>query len=145
MNKLIMLLSIGALLNLCSCGKKEEVKEEEGKFTVTNPAVLDTAFTKEYVSQIKSVRNIEIRAQEKGYLQNIYVDEGQSVAAGQLLFRIMPGMYQAELLKAEAEAKIAKQTHSVRPPRFLTTYCSQCGGSMGPGNHGFSHCADHVL
>lgn len=102
-----MLLSIGALLNLSSCAKKEEIKEDEGKFTVTNPAVLDTAFTKEYVSQIKSVRNIEIRAQEKGYLQNIYVDEGQTVAAGQLLFRIMPGLYQAELLKAEAEAKAA--------------------------------------
>lgn len=107
MNKLIMLLSIGALLNLSSCAKTEVEKEETGKFTVTNPAVLDTAFTKEYVSQIKSVRNIEIRAQEKGYLQNIYVDEGQYVNAGQLLFRIMPGMYQAELLKAEAEAKAA--------------------------------------
>ncbi len=107
MNKILMLLSIGALLNLSSCAKTEETKEETGKFTVTNPAVIDTAFTKEYVSQIKSVRNIEIRAQEKGYLQNIYVDEGQSVAAGQLLFRIMPGMYQAELLKAEAEAKAA--------------------------------------
>jgi membrane fusion protein (multidrug efflux system) len=54
------------------------------------------------------VRNIEIRAQEKGYLQNIYVDEGQSVKAGQLLFRIMPKLYEAELLKAQAEAKAAE-------------------------------------
>lgn len=107
MNKLLVLLSIGALLNLSSCAKKEEVKEETSTFTVTNPMVMDTAFTKEYVSQIKSVRNIEIRAQEKGYLQNIYVDEGQFVNQGQLLFRIMPGMYQAELLKAEAEAEAA--------------------------------------
>ncbi len=61
----------------------------------------------QYVSQIKSVRNIEIRAQEKGYLQNIYVDEGQFVKAGQLLFKIMPKMYEAELLKAKAEAKAA--------------------------------------
>lgn len=102
-----MLLSVGALLNLTSCAKKEEQKEEAAVFTVTNAAVMDTVFNKEYVSQIKSVRNIEIRAQEKGYLQNIYVDEGQYVNAGQILFRIMPGMYQAELLKAEAEAKAA--------------------------------------
>lgn len=107
MNKLLMLLSIGALLNLCSCAKTEEPKEEAGKFTVTNPAVMDTAFTKEYVAQIKSVRNIEIRAQEKGYLQNIYVDEGQFVNAGQVLFRIMPKMYEAELQKAQAEAQAA--------------------------------------
>ncbi len=108
MNKLILLICIGALLNLTSCAKKEEVKEESGKYTVTNPAVIDTAFIKEYVSQIKSVRNIEIRAQEKGFLQNIYVDEGQFVNEGQLLFRIMPKMYEAELLKAKAEAKAAE-------------------------------------
>jgi len=53
------------------------------------------------------VRNIEIRAQEKGFLQNIYVDEGQFVKAGQVLFRIMPKAYEAELLKAQAEAKAA--------------------------------------
>ena len=108
MKKLVLLLSFGAVLNLTSCAKKETEKEEVGKFTVTNPAVIDTAFTKEYVSQIKSVRNIEIRAQEKGYLQDIYVDEGQYVNAGQLLFRIMPKMYEAELLKAQAEAKAAE-------------------------------------
>lgn len=97
-----------ALLCLISCTTKKEEKEEAVKFTVTNPAVIDTSFTKEYVSQIKSVRNIEIRTQEKGFLQSIYVDEGQSVKAGQLLFRIMPKMYEAELLKAQAEAKSAE-------------------------------------
>lgn len=28
-------------------------------------------------------------------------------------------------------------------PRFAETYCSQCGRSFGPGNHGYSHCKDH--
>lgn len=101
-------MGVVALLCLQSCTTKNEEKKESGKFTVTNPIVIDTAFTKEYVSQIRSVRNIEIRAQEKGFLQNIYVDEGQWVKAGQLLFRIMPKMYEAELLKAQAEAKAAE-------------------------------------
>ncbi len=97
-----------ALLFLVSCNNKKEEKEETGKYTVTNAMVIDTSFTKEYVSQIKSIRNIEIRNQEKGFLQNIYVDEGQYVSAGQILFRIMPKMYEAELLKAQAEAKGAE-------------------------------------
>ena len=97
-----------ALLCLASCTTKKEEKEEAGKFTVTHPVSMDTSFTKEYVSQIRSVRNIELRAQEKGYLQNIYVDEGQYVKAGQVLFRIMPKLYEAELLKAQAEAKGAE-------------------------------------
>jgi DnaJ-class molecular chaperone len=29
-------------------------------------------------------------------------------------------------------------------PRFEQTFCSQCGGSFGPGDSGFSHCADHT-
>lgn len=93
---------------LVSCNSKTEEKEEPIKYTVTSPAVIDTSFTKQYVSQIKSVQNIEIRAQEKGFLQKIYVDEGQYVKQGQLLFRIMPKMYEAELLKAQAEAKSAE-------------------------------------
>lgn len=95
-------------LSVCSCtSSKKEEKEEALKYTVTSPMNVDTSFTKEYVAQIRSVRNIEIRAQEKGYLQDIYVDEGQFVQAGQLLFRIMPKIYEAELLKAEAEVKAA--------------------------------------
>lgn len=31
-----------------------------------------------------------------------------------------------------------------RKPRFAQTYCSHCGGAFGPGDHGYSHCEDHV-
>jgi len=108
MKKIIVLSGLIALVCLTSCTSKKEEKEEVEKFTVTNPVKIDTSFTKEYVSQIKSVRNIELRAQEKGFLQNIYVDEGQFVKKGQLLFKIMPNMYQSELLKAQAEQKSAE-------------------------------------
>lgn len=103
-----MFTGVCAFVWLTSCKPHKEEKEEVTKYTVTNPVVMDTSFIKQYVSQIRSVRNIEIRAQEKGYLQNIYVDEGQYVTAGQVLFRIMPKIYEAELLKAQAEAKAAE-------------------------------------
>ena len=108
MKRIAMFTGLCALFCYTSCTSKKEEKEEAGKYTVTSPLKMDTSFTKEYVSQIRSVRNIELRAQEKGYLQNIYVDEGQYVKAGQLLFRIMPKLYEAELLKAQAEAKAAE-------------------------------------
>lgn len=31
----------------------------------------------------------------------------------------------------------------VIPPRFLEVGCSQCGGTFGPGEHGFSSCTAH--
>ncbi|MFC3563027.1 efflux RND transporter periplasmic adaptor subunit [Pedobacter jamesrossensis] len=108
MKRNVMYLALSALLYVTGCTSKKEEKEEVATYAVTTPLKIDTSFTKEYVSQIKSVRNIEIRGQEKGYLQNIYVDEGQHVKKGQLLFKIMPKMLQAELLKAQAETNSAE-------------------------------------
>jgi membrane fusion protein (multidrug efflux system) len=74
---------------------------------VTSPAQLDTSVTEDYVCQIRAIRHIELRAQERGYLQKIYVDEGQLVKEGQLLFQIMPNLYEAEMQKAQAEVNFA--------------------------------------
>jgi membrane fusion protein, multidrug efflux system len=105
MNKIIVLSGLSAIIYITGCATKAEEKHEETvKYKVTQPLKTDTSYTKEYVSQIKSIRNIEIRAQEKGYLQDIYVDEGQFVKSGQILFRIMPKIYEAELMNAEAPA-----------------------------------------
>lgn len=110
-NQLRTMLRTVCLISLCafvygtSCKSKKVEKEEEGKFTVTSPLKADTSFIKEYVSQIQSVRNIEVRAQEKGYLESIKVDEGQYVHTGQVLFRIMPKMFEAEVSKAQAIVK----------------------------------------
>jgi membrane fusion protein (multidrug efflux system) len=108
MKRKVVIAGLIAFLSIVSCTTKKQEKEEAVKFSVTKPLVIDTSFVKVYVSQIRSVRNIEIRTQEKGFLQNIYVDEGQFVNAGQVLFRIMPKMYEAELLKAQAEEKAAE-------------------------------------
>lgn len=108
MKRIVMLAGLCAALCAVSCHSGKEENEDDGKFVATSPLRVDTSFTKEYVAQIRSVRDIEIRAQEKGYLEAIYVDEGQPVKAGQLLFRIMPKVYEAELQKAEAEMRAAE-------------------------------------
>jgi membrane fusion protein, multidrug efflux system len=108
MYKTAFLTSLSTLFFIISCTSKKAETEKAGQFTVTSPLKADTSFTKEYVSSIQSIRNIEIRAQEKGYLQSIHIDEGQSVKEGQTLFTIMPKMFEAELLKAQAEVKQAE-------------------------------------
>jgi len=90
---------------LIGCNQVEPEKQEETpKLEATTPLREDTSVTKEYVCQIHGIRHIEVRALERGYLQNIFVDEGQMVRKGQPMFKIMPNIYQAELLKAKAEA-----------------------------------------
>lgn len=83
--------------------KKESAPEEVAGHLVTQPLVIDTNIEKQYVCQLSSIQHIELRALERGYLQSIYVDEGQLVRKGQLMFKIMPALYEAELKKAAAE------------------------------------------
>ena len=112
MKKNLILASLGALLFLASCAsKKEEEKKEEVTFLVTSPLKKDTVVLANYVSQIRAIQHIELRALEKGYLQKIYVDEGKFVKQGQLMFQIMPAMYNAEFNKAEAEANFAEREY----------------------------------
>jgi membrane fusion protein (multidrug efflux system) len=104
MTKKIFLLGIGLALFSVGCNSKKQEKEEETKFIVTSPIKKDTSITREYVCQIRAIQHIELRALERGYLEKIYVDEGQLVKKGQLMFKIMPLIYNAELKKAKAEA-----------------------------------------
>lgn len=105
----LMFMSLGALMWHTSCTSHgEKHHEEAAKFQVTSPILMDTTITEDYVCQIHSISHIELRAQEKGYLQNIYVDEGDRVKKGQLLFQIMPALYEAEMERAKAEANFAE-------------------------------------
>ncbi|MGZ4955904.1 MAG: efflux RND transporter periplasmic adaptor subunit [Methylobacter sp.] len=103
--KASLILSLTATLLLSGCNQeKNEKPEAPPKLEATTPLREDSYVTKEYVCQIHAIRRIEVRALERGYLQNIFVDEGQLVNKGQPMFKIMPNIYQAELLKAKAEA-----------------------------------------
>lgn len=108
MKRVIPTLVLSILVMLAACHGPQEEKEESAVYPVTSPLTKDTLVTNEYVAQIKSAKNIEVRAQEKGFLQKIYVDEGQHVHTGQILFRIMPELYQAEVMKAQAEVEQAE-------------------------------------
>lgn len=81
---------------------------EKPKLIVTQPLKKDTVVTRDFVCQIHSSRNIEVRALERGYLETVNVAEGQSVKEGDLMFKIQPLVYQAELKRAEAEAQAAR-------------------------------------
>ncbi|MCC7086571.1 MAG: efflux RND transporter periplasmic adaptor subunit, partial [Pirellulales bacterium] len=86
--------------------------EEQRKIVVTSPAVKDVVTTQKYVCQIHSRRHIELRALEGGYLEPITIKEGQSVKQGEILFKILPVYYRAELDSEVAEAQRAQIEYS---------------------------------
>lgn len=96
-----------ATILISACHEKEHQEIDNTIYKVTTPLIKDTTVFHDYVCQIRSVRHIELRALEKGYLEKIYVDEGQYVRKGQLLFQIKPVIYAAEAQKSKAEVDYA--------------------------------------
>ncbi len=105
---LAVLPAVTALALLQGCKQAPPAEAAPARYLATRPVAIDTSYEKQYVAEIRSVRNIEIRAQEKGFLDQIPVDEGHTVSAGQLLFRIMPREFEAEVQKADAEVRTAE-------------------------------------
>lgn len=108
MKNMFIVLGCFIILSLTSCQTEKNHTEEKITFLVTSPIKMDTVVTKEYVCQIHAISHIELRAQERGYLQSIYIDEGQHVKKNQLLFRIMPNLIEADVLRAKSEVQLAE-------------------------------------
>lgn len=103
-----MSLAFLTALSLFACHHEPHVAEEAAHFLVTRPLRTDTELTREYVAQIRAIQHIEVRALEKGYLQSVFVDEGQQIPAGRRMFQLLPIVYQAEVGKAKAEADLSE-------------------------------------
>ncbi len=108
MKKGVMFLGLVTLLYSIGCHSAKEEKKEEIIFLATSPIRKDTTLTREYVCQICAIQHIELRALEKGFLQDIFVDEGKFVRKGQRMFKLNPAVYQAEVLEEEAGMRQAQ-------------------------------------
>ncbi|GAB3956569.1 efflux RND transporter periplasmic adaptor subunit [Spirosoma harenae] len=101
---------LGLLVAGCSGGETKTEEPEKLKLPVVKLARQSTTLQRDYVTTLEAVRNVEIRARVSGFLEKIYVDEGQSVRQGQLLFSLNAAEYKVGLDKAKASLKSAEAT-----------------------------------
>ena len=87
---------------------REEHHHASHKVVATTPRCTTVTISQPYVCQIHSQRHIKVRALERGYLEAIPIKEGQPVREGDLLFKVVPAIYQAKFDAENAEAKIAQ-------------------------------------
>jgi membrane fusion protein, multidrug efflux system len=107
-NWLILIIS-GVVFTACSTQSQDvsENKDSIPTIPVTELKTQKTDLHREYVGDIHAVKNVEIYARVKGYLEEVYVDEGKEVKKGQTLFRINNEEYEANLAKAKANLQSA--------------------------------------
>lgn len=98
---------VAACKGLAAHDEEHEGHEAHHPIVVTSPLVKDVDNSNHYVCQIHANRHIELRALERGYLQEVKVQEGQAVKKGQTLFKLLPVVYKARLRADEAELERA--------------------------------------
>ncbi|WP_354684764.1 efflux RND transporter periplasmic adaptor subunit [Cupriavidus necator] len=97
-------------LALTACGEKKAAggpppPPEVGVVTVTPSSV---AVVNELPGRLEGVRTAEVRARVEGIVLSRNYTEGGEVKAGQVMFRIDPASYQAELASAQAALQRAE-------------------------------------
>jgi membrane fusion protein (multidrug efflux system) len=102
--------AIAALLILSGCGKKEEQAPPQGPmpFPVQTVARQDAVTYEEYTANLEGQQNVEIRPKVNGFIQKIYVDEGQVVKKGQLLFKLETQTLNQDASAARANVRAAQ-------------------------------------
>jgi membrane fusion protein (multidrug efflux system) len=99
-------ISFALFVSACSSTGNEQANTQQ-KFPTTSPIYIDTVNYVNYVADIQALKNVEMRARVKGYIEKIHIDEGQKVQQGQVLFSISNQEYKEEVLKANAMLKSA--------------------------------------
>lgn len=96
---------ISAALILSSCGKgdnNQAYNQQPPELPIGVVTQQDVTIQREYATSIEGISTVEIRPQVSGYLSRIFVDEGDYVRAGQVLFKIEDRIFQEQLRSAQA-------------------------------------------
>jgi len=108
MNIYKTLLLFGGCISLAACQESRATRTD--KIPELNVLTLKTevvTIPRDYVCEIDGIEYVEIHARVQGYLEDIFVDEGQSVKKGQPMFRISSNTYSEMVSKAEASLQRA--------------------------------------
>jgi membrane fusion protein (multidrug efflux system) len=109
--KKIPITSFILALVVFSCGKKEEQQmppQSPMPFPVETVAKEDATIYQEYTANLEGQQNVEIRPKVNGFIQKMYVDEGQMVKKGQLLFKLETQTLNQDASAAKAMVQAAQ-------------------------------------
>ncbi|RTE54616.1 efflux RND transporter periplasmic adaptor subunit [Arenibacter aquaticus] len=112
-NKLYSILGLSLFLVIVSCGNKEKntaaaQQAAPPPFPVAQVQPKTVTGYTDYPATIEGVVNSDVRAKTTGYIEKVYVDEGQKVEKGQLLFRLETQSLSQDAGAAKARVNLAQ-------------------------------------
>src|SRR5690606_16905552 len=101
------------LLLLSSCRNKDGNQQQAAQmppatFPVSQLERKTVVGYQEYPVNIEGIINSDVRAKASGYIQKVYVDEGQKVQKGQILFRLETQSLSQDAGAAQARINVAQ-------------------------------------
>lgn len=103
----LFILAIASSLTACHGGGGMP-KFGDDEFAVVSVGASDASLQTTYPATIKGIQDVEVRPKVSGFITNVYVHEGQTVSAGQVLFTIDSETYRASVRQAQAGVNTAR-------------------------------------
>ncbi|AEH00732.1 efflux RND transporter periplasmic adaptor subunit [Lacinutrix sp. 5H-3-7-4] len=114
-NRIISILTIASVfLALASCADNKNAQAAAAKqqqalpFPVTQLQTKTVTGYTEYPTTIEGKVNSDVRAKTSGYVEKVYVDEGQKVRKGQVLFKLETQSLSQDAGAAKAQVNVAQ-------------------------------------
>jgi membrane fusion protein (multidrug efflux system) len=112
-HKLRTLLALSLFLVIVSCTNNEKQKSvavqgPAPSFPVVNLQAKTVTGYQEYPTSIEGVVNSAVRAKVSGYIQKVWVDEGQKVRKGEVLFQLETQSLNQDAGAAKARVNVAQ-------------------------------------
>ncbi len=110
MKKRYFITAIIVSISLLSCNQKktEQAAPQAMPYKVVQLSNSNTTLLAEYPATLEGITDIDIRAKVDGYIEKIYVQEGQEVKKGQLLFKLETQTANQEAAAAKAKVTAAQ-------------------------------------
>jgi membrane fusion protein (multidrug efflux system) len=98
-----------ASLSLSSCSRTaEQHSRQPPKVVTTHAEIKAVTVTRQFSCLVQAHRHVKIRAAAAGNLEEVSVEQGQAVKEGDLLFKVTPPLYQAQLEHDMADVELAQ-------------------------------------
>ncbi|WP_275316756.1 efflux RND transporter periplasmic adaptor subunit [Tenacibaculum bernardetii] len=111
-NKLYTILTLSVFLAFVSCGGDKQKKSTAAATPLALPVSqlqtkTVTGYT-DYPATIEGIVNSDVRAKTAGYIEKVYVDEGEKVRKGQSLFKLETQSLSQDAGAAKARVNVAQ-------------------------------------
>ena len=123
MKKSKILLFVASALLVASCGKSGGGRPSFGdnEYPVVTVGTSSAAMQTTFPATIKGVQDVQISPKVGGFITRIFVKEGQTVSAGQVLFEIDNATYQATVRQSQAAVNTAQASVNTAKLTFENT------------------------